>query len=74
MDFRFDSTVLLNLSSRHKFVAQASPLILAALVAQHIDGDTPFSVPLAAKSSVELASKLYDEILTLREPDENDDH
>jgi len=50
--------------------AKAAPLILAA---QCIETDITFSSSVAAKNSVELASKLYDEILKLREPTENDD-
>jgi len=66
----FDPTVMMHYSERHKFVAKAAPLILAA---QCIETDITFSSSVAAKNAVELASKLYDEILKLREPDENDD-
>ncbi|MBP0031188.1 hypothetical protein [Roseofilum sp. Guam] len=66
----FDLTVMMHHSERHKFVAKAAPLILAA---QCIETDITFSSDIAVKNAVELASKLYDEILKLREPDENDD-
>lgn len=66
----FDPTVMMHYSERHKFVAKVAPLILAA---QCIETDITFSSDIAVKNAVELASKLYNEILKLREPDENDD-
>ena len=53
--FPVDEKAMMNHSERHKFVAQAAPLILAA---QCIDTDITFSSSVAAKNSVELASKL----------------